>query len=83
MISLLCVLICLHIMWGATIARMIARTFTSKKSVAVEGDPRSDDEADDTSNDGSTTEPRDDTSAHGGSPTDGVIATKTIQKKRQ
>jgi ceramide synthetase len=82
MISLLCVLICLHIMWGATIARMIAKTFTSKKSATDDGDPRSDDEQGETSNYGSTTESRDDSSVHCGSRKyhEGSIS---IDKKRR
>jgi len=82
MISLLCVLICLHIMWGMTIARMIVRTFSSKKSVTVEGDPRSDGEDENSSNDGSTTEPRDDASEHYGSPVE-KESTITTHKKFQ
>lgn len=41
------VLICLHFMWGAIIAKMVLRTLKSsdKKSVAKDGDPRSDSEA--------------------------------------
>lgn len=45
--GLLCVLFALHLMWGFTIARMVKRTFTSKTKVSSDGDPRSDDEAND------------------------------------
>lgn len=43
--SLLCVLVGLHTMWGTTIAKMIWKSMLCKDSVANNGDPRSDSEA--------------------------------------
>jgi hypothetical protein len=63
MISVLCILICLHVMWGITIARMVVRTLKTSKSVADDGDPRSDDEHAG-GVESSTTEPRDDSPIH-------------------
>ena len=47
LVSIFGVLICLHFMWGAIIAKMVLRSLksTGKKSVAKDGDPRSDSEA--------------------------------------
>ena len=44
LVSIFGVLICLHVMWGVIIGRMVAKTLRTSgaKSVAKEGDPRSD-----------------------------------------
>jgi sphingoid base N-palmitoyltransferase len=42
--TLLCILLCLHCMWGWTIARMVKRSLSSKNRFAETGDPRSDSE---------------------------------------